>query len=170
LDLMQEHPLKFLVDQMLGKLAKYLRMLGIDAVYFPQTDVSLLIEKAYQEKRTILSRNTKLKHIDGLSDFVFISNDQPDKQLSEMLNYFKIHISHDQLFTRCLTCNQKLVFANHEDVKGKVPSYVFGIQKKFSLCPQCKKVYWEGTHSKKMKEIIWKVVEKNGPSTDFIGA
>jgi len=167
---MEEHTLRFLVDHMLGKLAKYLRMLGVDTVYFTQTDVSTLIEKAYQEKRIILSRNTKLKHIDGFPDFVFINDDQPDKQLSEVLKYFKIHISHDQLFTRCLTCNQKLIVGNHEDVKGKVPPYILGIHKEFSLCPQCKKVYWEGTHLKKMKEIIWKVLEKKDPSDDFIDA
>jgi uncharacterized protein len=167
---MEEHTLRFLVDHMLGKLAKYLRMLGVDTVYFTQTDVSTLIEKAYQEKRIILSRNTKLKHIDGFPDFVFINDDQPDKQLSEVLKYFKINISHDQLFTRCLTCNQKLIVGNHEDVKGKVPPYILGIHKEFSLCPQCKKVYWEGTHLKKMKEIIWKVLEKKDPSDDFIDA
>ena len=159
---MEEHTLRFLVDHMLGKLVKYLRMLGVDTVYFTQTDVSTLIEKAYQEKRIILSRNTKLKHIDGFPDFVFINDDQPDKQLSEVLKHFKIHISHDQLFTRCLTCNQKLIVGNHEDVKGKVPPYILGIHKEFSLCPQCKKVYWEGTHLKKMKEIIWEVLEKKG--------
>jgi uncharacterized protein with PIN domain len=160
---MEEHTLKFLVDHMLGKLAKYLRMLGVDTVYFTQTDVSTLIEKAYQEKRIILSRNTKLRHIGGFLDFVFINDDQPDKQLSEVLKHFKIHISHDQLFTRCLTCNQKLIAGNHEDVKGKVPPYILGIHKEFSLCPLCKKVYWEGTHLKKMKEIIWKVLGKKGP-------
>ena len=116
---MEEDTLKFVVDHMLGKLVKYLRMLGVDTVYFTQTDVSMLIEKAYQEKRIILSRNTKLKHIDGLTDFFFINDDQPDKQLSEVLRYFKIRITHDHLFTRCLTCNQKLVVGNHEDIKEK---------------------------------------------------
>jgi uncharacterized protein len=167
---MEEHTTKFLVDHMLGKLAKYLRMLGIDTVYFTQTDVSSLIEKAYQEKRIILSRNTKLKHIHGLSNFVFINDDQPNKQLTEVLKYFTIHISHDQLFTRCLTCNQKLIVGNHADVKGKVPPYILGTHKAFSLCPQCKKVYWEGTHLKKMKEIIGKVLGKKDPGNDFIDA
>jgi hypothetical protein len=69
--LMEEHTLKFLVDHMLGKLAKYLRMMDVDTVYFTQTDVSTLIEKACKEKRIILSRNAKLKHIDGFSDFFF---------------------------------------------------------------------------------------------------
>jgi uncharacterized protein with PIN domain len=167
---MEEHTLKFLVDHTLGKLAKYLRMLGIDTVYFTQTDVFTLIEKASQEKRIILSRNTKLKTIGGFPDFVFITDDQPDKQLSEVFKYFKIHITHDHLLTRCLTCNQKLIAGNHEDVKGKVPPYILGIHKEFSLCPQCKKVYWKGTHLKKMKEIIWKVLEKKDPSDDFIDA
>jgi len=157
---MEEHTLKFLVDQPLGKLAKYLRMMGIDTVYFTQTDVSTLIEKASQEKRIILSPNTKLKNLDNRPDFFFITDDQPDKQLSEVLKYFKIHITHGQLFTRCLTCNQKLIAGNHDDVKGKVPPYILGIQKKFSLCPQCRKVYWKGTHLEKMEEIIGKVLKK----------
>ena len=145
-------------------------MLGVDAVYFTQTDVSMLIEKAYQEKRIILSRNTKLKHIDGLTDFFFIMMSNQIRQLSEVLKYFKIRITHDHLFTRCLTCNQKLIVGNHEDIKGKVPPYILGIHKEFSLCPQCKKVYWKGTHLKKMKEIIWKVRGKKNPNTDFIDA
>jgi uncharacterized protein len=168
---MEEHTLKFLVDHMLGKLAKYLRMLGIDTVYFTQTDLSTLIEKACQEKRIILSRNTKLhklKHIGSFSNFVFIHDGQPDKQLKEVLEYFKVHISQEKLFTRCLRCNQKLILVNHEDVKGEAPPYILGIHKKFSLCPQCNKVYWEGTHLKKMKEIIWKVMGETDPGNDFI--
>jgi uncharacterized protein with PIN domain len=164
---MEEHALKFLVDHMLGKLAKYLLILGFDTVYFTQTDASTLIEKAYQEKRIILSRNTKLKHIGGFPDFVFINDGQPDKQLSEVLKHFEIHISHDQLFTRCLTCNQKLIAGNHEDVKEKVPSYILSIHKEFSLCPLCKKVYWKGTHLKKMEEIIWKVLGKKDHHNAF---
>lgn len=164
---MEEHTLKFLVDPMLGKLAKYLLILGFDTVFFTQTDASTLIEKAYREKRIILSRNTKLKHIGGFPDFVFINDDQPDKQLSEVLKHFKIHISYDQLFTRCLTCNQKLIAGNHEDVKEKVPSYILSIHKEFSLCPLCKKVYWKGTHLKKMEEIIRQVLGEKDQLNTF---
>jgi uncharacterized protein with PIN domain len=164
---MEEHTLKFLVDHMLGKLAKYLRMLGVDTVYFTQTDVFTLIEKAYQEKRIILTRNTKLKKIASFPNFFFIINDQPNNQLSEVLKYFKIHISHEQLFTRCLHCNQRLIAGNHEDVKGKVPSYILNIHKEFSLCPQCKKVYWKGTHLKKMEKIIWKVLGEKDYNNGF---
>jgi uncharacterized protein len=166
---MEEHTLKFLVDYMLGKLARYLRMLGVDTVYFTKSDLAGLIEKASHEKRIILSRNTKLKRIDGLLNFVFINDDLPDKQLREVLRYFNIHISADLLFTRCLTCNQKLVVANHEEARRKVPPYIFETNIKFFLCSQCKKIYWEGTHLKKMKEIILKVLEKS-PGNDFIDA
>ena len=159
---MVEHTVKFIVDHMLGKLARYLRMLGVDTVYFTQTDVAGLIEQASLEKRIILSRNTKLKHIDGLINFVFINDDLPDKQLSEVLTHFNIHISPDRLFRRCLTCNQKLVVANPEEVEGKLPPYILEIHKKFYFCPQCRKVYWEGSHLKKMKELIGKSLgEKN---------
>jgi len=167
---MEEHTLTFIVDHMLGKLAKYLRMVGLDAVYFTQTDVSTLIKKASQEKRTILSRNARLKKITGFPDVVFINDNQPDKQLSAVLKYFKIHISPEQLFTRCLTCNQKLIVAHHEDVEGRVTSYIFETHKEFFLCPQCKKVYWEGTHLKKMKEIIREVLGEKDPRSDFIDA
>jgi uncharacterized protein len=160
---MEERILKFLVDHMLGKLARYLRMVGVDTVYVSQpVDVATLVKEACQEKRTILTRNTSLKRIDGFSDFVFINDDQPDKQLSTVLQCFKIHISPDRFFTRCLTCNQKLIAGNHEEVKGKVPPYILEIQKEFYLCPQCGKVYWEGSHLEKMKEIIRKALgEKN---------
>jgi uncharacterized protein len=167
---MEEQTLMFLVDHMLGKLAKYLRMLGFDTVYFAQTDVSALIEKGRQEKRIIFSRNTKFKPTDDFPDFVFINDDQPDKQLREVIKTLKTQFSPEQFFTRCLTCNQKLIGVDRDDVKGKVPPYIFGNNKKFLLCPQCKKIYWEGTHLKKMKEIILKVLEKKDPGNDFIDA
>ena len=86
-----------------------------------------------------------------------------------MLKHFKIHISHDQLFTRCLTCNQELIVGNHEDLKGKVPPYILGIHKAFSFCPQCKKFIGRAPVKKDERNNL-EGLGKKDPSNDFIDA
>ena len=157
---MDKRCLKFLVDSMLGKLAKYLLILGFDTVYFSENDAAAFIKKAGQEGRVILSRNTKLKNSSVYPDFLFITDDQPSDQLRQVVYYFGIHCEGDRLFTRCIHCNQRLLAVHPEEIKNKIPPYILSIHPNFFLCPQCKKVYWSGTHLKKMEEILRKILGK----------
>lgn len=155
--------MKFLADRMLGKLAKYLVMLGLDTRYFTHNDRTQLIALSEREGRVILSRDTKLLRVRGLPESLLITDDCPGKQLRQVFTHFKLELAEEQFFTRCLRCNQMLIQVSPEEVKPKVPSFVLTIHQDFFSCPQCGRVYWKGTHHLRMKEMIRKILlpEKN---------
>jgi len=149
----------FLVDHMLGRLAKYLRMLGFDTLYFSKADFNSFLKKARQEKRIALTRNTKIIGLNNSYNFLYITSDQLAEQLEEVIKYFDIEIEPEKWLTRCLSCNQELKETTPEEVKERVPPYIFSIHQEFFCCPQCKKVYWPGSHQKNMEETILKILK-----------
>ena len=151
---MTKQPLKFLADRMLGKLARYLLMMGIDTVYFTQPDRSQLIDLATKQGRVILSRDTNLLNVRDVPEYLFIVDDLAETQLRQVVDHFEIKIDEDQLFTLCLQCNRKLIKKTAEEVRPFVPPYILTIHQKFSFCPQCERVYWKGSHQKRMEEMI----------------
>jgi hypothetical protein len=147
---------------MLGKLAKYLLMLGIDTLYFTQNDRSQLIDLAIKQGRVLLSRNTRLMRAHHLPDYLFIKDDLPDRQLQQVVKHFGMQLDEPQLFTRCLRCNQRLIKKTPQEAKHTVPPYILTIHRELSFCPQCKRVYWRGTHQKRMEEMIRKLFRNQG--------
>jgi uncharacterized protein len=151
---------KFLVDFMLGKLARELRLLGFDTRYInPLTDElpnpTVLLKLAQSENRIILTRNTKLKNYPGV---VFINSDYIDEQIALVIKSFKLKID-IKPFSRCLVCNEILVSIKKREIKGRVPFYIFQTKDEFSSCPKCQKIYWAGTHQKNMLARVRKLIE-----------
>jgi uncharacterized protein with PIN domain len=146
--------MKFVVDRMLGKLVKGLRMLGYDTIYYRGEDLHQLIRLARQEDRTILTRNTKLIPKSSEDRILQIKEDNPSLQLRELIQ--KGHISLDQgnPFSRCLLCNALLHGIQREEAKGKVPDFIFSHQKEFFQCPQCRRIYWQGSHKENMQRKL----------------
>ncbi|MBI4188678.1 MAG: Mut7-C RNAse domain-containing protein [Chloroflexi bacterium] len=145
--------MKFIVDNNVGKLAKWLRMMGYDTLFFAGRDDSELVAAALAEDRVILTRDTRIMKrrvvISGQLKAILIENDRPEeqkKQVSEALNL------NPQLkpFTICLECNQPLVTRDKKEVRGLVPPYVFQTQDKYMECPVCHRIYWQGTHWRAM--------------------
>ena len=146
--------MKFLVDRMLGKLARELRMLGYDAIYYRGEDAHQLIHLARQEERIILTRNTKLilkKLEDRIST---VTEDIPLLQLRELIRKGLISPDEENLFSRCLLCNALLDEIPREEAEGKVPDFILYEQKEFFQCPQCRRIYWQGTHQKNMQRRV----------------
>jgi uncharacterized protein with PIN domain len=150
---------KFLVDFMLGKLTRELRLLGFDTQYINlQTDdlrnPMILLKLAQSENRIILTRNTKLKNYSGV---VFINSEYINEQIAQVIKSFKLKID-IKPFSRCLVCNEILISVKKEEIKGKVPFYIFQTKDEFSCCPKCQKIYWAGTHQKNMRERVRKLI------------
>jgi len=137
--------MKFLVDFMLGRLCKWLRLLGYDASYFVSDKKSDLIYQSLKEGRIILTRDHRLSKKKAIK-LIVISSDILEEQLKQVFSELDIRVDPEEIFTRCLVCNEVLLEAEKEKVKDKVPSYVFQTQKEFSYCPSCQKIYWKGTH------------------------
>lgn len=145
---------KFLADPSLGRLSKWLRIFGFDTVYFSNPlNEKHFFEKAKSESRLILTRSGKISSQLKEGDYYFITCNHIDEQLKELINKGLIS-QPEHLFTRCAECNEILKEINREEVHGKVPDYIRETQESFRQCPNCKKIFWAGTHCKRMKEKI----------------
>jgi uncharacterized protein with PIN domain len=149
--------MKFLVDRMLGKLAKELRMLGYDTIYYQGEDVHQLIRWARQEGRVILTRNTKLLPKKSEDRILRVTEDKPALQLKELIQKGQITLDEEALFSRCLVCNSLLNEIPREEAEGKVPDFIFYQQKAFFRCPQCRRIYWQGSHQENMQRKLNKL-------------
>ena len=150
--------MRFLVDSMAGKLARYLRLLGFDAEYHREGDIKSLVRKAREEKRIVLTRNTAILDFKGKIDFFFLPTEKTDEQVRAVLKHFKLKDKIDP-FTRCLECNTPLEKVFREKVKGLVPFHVYRVHQEFYYCPGCKRIYRRGTHREKLEEKIRKFLE-----------
>jgi len=146
--------MKFIADRMLGKLAKELRMLGYDTVYYRGENAYSMIKLAREEGRVILTRSTKLMPKRPEDRIVRIMEDKPSSQLRELIQVKVIHLDEKTPFSRCLACNMLLHEIPRDEAEGKVPDFIFYQQREFFRCPQCSRIYWQGSHQDHMKKRI----------------
>jgi len=145
---------RFLADFMLGRLARWLRVLGYDTIYSRRGVESVLMVKAYREDRIILTRNTRLfKRIDP-ARALFIHFDGFRDQVREVIEALNIEYDAELFLSRCVECNLVLVPLTREEVQTKVPPYIFQTIKAFRTCPQCGRIFWSGTHIEEMRKLI----------------
>jgi len=153
--------MKFIADRMLGKLAKELRMLGYDTVYYRGEDAYPLIKLGREEGRVILTRGTRLAPRRPEDRIVRITEDKPSLQLRELIQRKIISLIEEPLFSRCLECNTLLNEIPREEAEGKVPDFIFYQQREFFRCPQCSRVYWQGSHQDHMRKKIEELFGKS---------
>ena len=147
-----------MVDHNVGKLAKWLRMVGYDAKMFTGPDDSDMVDVALAENRIILTRDTQIKKrrvaVNGELKVILIKSDQLKEQLKQLIHNLKLSKEDFQPFTICLECNAPLAESSKEEVKDRVPPFVFKTQQHYVECPVCHRVYWKGTHWKAMVKKI----------------
>ena len=146
---------RFAADRMLGRLVKWLRVLGCDVIYGPHLSGYGLIRAARADGRLILTRDRRLKQKQP-PEFIFIESDHYRDQLRQVVRQCGLEIG-GKLFTRCLACNSSLQFRPKESVKQLVPAYVFATQEEFSWCSQCRRIFWPATHQRNMVEELEKI-------------
>lgn len=144
--------LKFAADRMLGRLAKWLRVIGQDVVYGQHLSGYGLIRAARAEDRLILTRDRRLKQKQP-PPFLFIDSDNHRDQLRQVITACGLKPA-QSIFTRCIECNTALEPRSKESVEPIVPPYVFSSQEKFSWCPKCRRIYWPATHHQKMLDEL----------------
>jgi uncharacterized protein len=147
-----ETDLRFAADRMLGRLVKWLRIIGQDVIYGPHLTGYGLIQAARAENRLILTRDRGLKQKQP-PPFLFIESDHYRDQLRQVVGQCALKLA-DDLFTRCIECNTVLQSRPKETLEKVVPPYVFSSQEKFFACPTCRRIYWPATHHKKMLEEL----------------
>ena len=141
--------LKFIVDVNVGKLAKWLRMMGYDASFFAGSDDAQMVAAALYEGRVILTRDTQIMRrrmiAGGQIKAILIGSDKPERQMQQVIEALGIDCR-SRPFTICLECNQPLDERGKQQVEERVPPYVFQTQSQFRECPVCHRIYWRGTH------------------------
>jgi len=150
-----DRTIRFLCDQNLGRLAKWLRMLGFDTECMKRWDPER-VERAFMEGRTVLTRKSRLKGCPGL---IFIPHDHLADQMRLVEKALEID-RHACPFSRCIVCNVPLAGVSREEVKGRVPEYVYATQESFSFCPSCRRIYWKGTHPERAHDLMDRLLER----------
>ncbi len=145
-----ETPVRFFADSMLGKLAKWLRILGCDTAFDPDISDGEIAERARREGRVILTRDTLLiRRKNVRENHFFVRGDGYRDQLRQVVSRFAIDPA-SGLFTRCVRCNEPLEKIGRQTAAGKVPPYVFETQDAFHTCARCGRIYWKATHREEM--------------------
>jgi uncharacterized protein with PIN domain len=149
--------IKFIVDNNVGKLAKWLRIMGYDALLFTEDDDGKMVKVALAQNRVILTKDTQIMRRrlvnSGRIKAVLIEDDDPKAQLQQIVEDLNLDY---QLrpFSICLECNQNLVARDKEEVRDLVPPHVFEAQSLYMECPSCHRIYWRGTHWQAMSQEL----------------
>ncbi len=151
---------RFVADAMLGRLARWLRLLGFDTLYQPDVDDRELLQTTLREERCLLTRDTHFLKMKNLRALFFIHSDNPLEQVREVLKAFGPHQAGPG---RCARCNGILRRAGDRDsVRDRVPEYVFLHHENFLGCEDCGAVYWEGTHLRRFRAMLDSVLHRQG--------
>lgn len=147
-------PLRFVADCMLGKLAKWLRILGYDTRYDPDAPDEEIVRLAAREGRVILTRDSRLVLRRLARRHLLIRSDDPAEQLRQVIRELGIPVEGGRLLSRCLPCNVPTLAVGTDEVAGKVPPYVHRTQSAFTRCPSCGRIYWGATHSEDIRKRL----------------
>ncbi len=149
---------KFLLEDNLIRLAKWLRLLGYDAAVHSSTSLSSLISIANKEKRVFLTRSKKIFKLKQKFSRFLIKETLYINQLYELKNYIKIDDEH--LFSRCTHCNVYFSDIERSKIKDLIPKAVFEAFEDYKICRRCGKIYWQETHYHIMKLTLEKIFLK----------
>ncbi|MEA3459678.1 MAG: Mut7-C RNAse domain-containing protein [Chloroflexota bacterium] len=143
--------IKLLADGMLGSLAKWLRILGYDTLYFSHADDNELVRIARAEGRVLLTRDGELARRRGINALL-IESEELREQVQQVVT--ELGTAGEEPLSRCPLCNAPLRKVEKRAVRGRVPPYVFRTHERFSVCPHCGRIYWRGTHWARMRQEI----------------
>jgi uncharacterized protein with PIN domain len=144
---------RFILDVHLGKLARYLRMTGFDTLYENDYEDNQIIKIAKNEHRIILTRDLGILKNGNVTHGYFIRSQNPKAQLREVIARFDLK---DQIqpFNRCMSCNGKIVHVDKKEIEDQLLPKTLKYFDEFFRCIGCGKIYWEGSHYKKMLNRI----------------
>lgn len=140
------HHMRFIADAMLGRLAKWMRIMGYDVAYYRRIGDRELVNMALKDSRMILTKDTLLiRRKKAKGNFFLVGGNSYKDQLKQVAKQFSLK-PYKNLLTRCIECNIPLTDIAKEKVRNDVPDHVYNSQDTFLTCPGCGKIYWPATH------------------------
>ena len=148
--------MEFVTDGMLGKLTRWLRMLGHNVKYFESLDDNQLIKIAEKERRVLLTRDLRLHQravTQGAKAFLVKGETEAEK-LAELARRFDFKLKVDVAVSRCPKCNSRIKSISKDKAVNKIPQKTSAYYKEFWICPNCEQIYWQGAHWKRIGETL----------------
>jgi len=157
---------RFILDVHLGRLARYLRMLGFDTLYDRAWDDRQIIDRALAERRIILTRDVGILKQKRVTHGYWLRNTLPVKQLGEVVAALDLS-GRIEPFTRCMDCNGPIRAARYEEVAGRIDPAIQQRFDHFWLCEHCRKVYWQGSHYQRMLRAVRRFAAGAAPADEL---
>jgi uncharacterized protein with PIN domain len=151
--------MKFLCDDNLGKLAKYLRLIGFDTAFVTPISNPELISKMLKENRLVITRDKRLADRIEANRVVVVDIDSPEEQLWYVIKILGLQIIPENFFSRCLICNEICRETKAEEIREKVFPYILKTKNQFRRCPKCDRIYWQGSHYYRMMDRLRQLFE-----------
>ena len=151
----REDEIRFVAETTLGKLAKWLRILGFDTIYGTNVAGEKLIDTV--RDRTLLTRTKGIRNMKIAKECIFITSNHPFEQLREVVLTMGIEEEDIRLFSRCIQCNASIRSIEKNAVRGRVPDYIWETHDAFQTCNHCRRIYWSGSHVQRSRDIMKKL-------------
>jgi uncharacterized protein with PIN domain len=145
--------IRFVLDTHLGRLAAYLRMLGFDSLYWNQAQDEQLAHISHDQNRILLTRDRGLLKRNSVIYGYCVRSTNPRHQLKEIAQHFEL-AQDIQPFRRCMRCNGILEAVDKEQILERLPAGVRESHDEFRRCPECCRIYWRGSHFKRMDRLV----------------
>lgn len=149
--------LKFIVDANVGKLAKWLRMMGFDTIFFDEPDDGKMVKIALAEGRTIITKDSEFMKrraiTSGRVKAELVTGDSSENQMLTIIKRLGLS-DREHAFTRCLECNVLLNEMDKTEARELVPERVSELQEQYMVCQSCRRIYWRGTHWEAMRKKL----------------
>ena len=146
----------FAADRTLGKLVKWMRILGFDTICELEISSKSFFDNL-EDTRILLTRTKKIQEKFSTYRTVFITSNFLVEQLKQVVNQIGINLADTRPFSRCIHCNLPIGEVNKDDVYGLVPDYIWETQETFNRCGHCERIYWPGSHAENSKEVIKRI-------------
>ena len=150
---------RFVVDTMLGRLARWLRAMGYDTLYPGQAEDRRLLQLARAERRILLTRDRGLARL-AEPHSCLIRSERVDDQVIEAVQRLALSPDNGDWLSRCLECNASLEPGSRESIQELVPEHVFATHTDFLRCPGCGRIYWAGSHADRMVARLSKLLDR----------
>lgn len=147
-------PIRFITDHNLGKLAKWLRLLGYDTLCHEGKSNKALWSRALKDNRIVLTRKKNLQYYPKEVETLRIAAEGFEEQLAMLFAMLDLKPGEGDLFKYCSICNNTLEQVERKAIIHQVPSYILETHHHFYLCSVCAKVYWRGSHVAQMRKFL----------------
>lgn len=148
---------RFVLDVHLGRLARYLRMLGFDTLYRSDYADEALARVSRDERRILLTRDVGLLKRSIVTHGCYLRETNPELQLREVIARLDLARS-ARPFSRCIHCNTRLRTVRRSAVAARLKPAILAAFTRFRLCPGCERIYWPGSHYDRMRQLLERVL------------